>query len=114
VEEKGRSVLKGMGKGYFRLYPAKAVSMKFKLPKEGGKDGQRVDRGADIVNEIRKRQLRGTDTATYGFPRLQQKDGFKFAPQRDGRSQSVRPRTHNDGIVIVSIQAQCFKTYGSI
>jgi hypothetical protein len=114
MEEKGRSVFKGMSKEYFRLYPAKAVSMKFKLPKEGGKDGQGVDRGADIVNEIRKRHLCGTDTAAYGLPGLQQKDRFKFAPQRDGRSQSVRPRTHNDGIVIVSIQAQRFKTYGSI
>jgi hypothetical protein len=70
MERKGRSVLKGMGKEYFRLYPAKAVSMKFQLLKEGGKDGQRVDRGADIVNEIRKRHLGGTGTAAYGFPGL--------------------------------------------
>jgi hypothetical protein len=103
VERKSRSVLEGMGKKNFRLDPGKAVSLKFQLPKEGGKDGQGVDRGAEIMDEMRKRDLCGTDTAAYGFPGLQNKDGFKAAAQLDCRSQSVGPRTHNDGIVNISL-----------
>jgi len=50
------------GKEYFRLYPAKAVFMKFKLLKEGEQAAE-GGRGADIVNEMRKRHPGGTDTA---------------------------------------------------
>jgi hypothetical protein len=66
-----------MGQGYFRLDPAKAVSMEFKLPEEGGSDGQGLYRGADIVYETGERQLRGTHATAYRFPALQEKDGFK-------------------------------------
>ncbi len=42
--------------------------MKVKLTKEGGKNGQRVDSGTDIMNEIGKRDLRRANAAAYGFP----------------------------------------------
>jgi hypothetical protein len=67
MEVKGRSILEGMGKGYFGLYPGRAVSMKAKGTEERRRDGKGEDRRADIVNEMGKRQLRGTETAAYGF-----------------------------------------------
>ena len=110
VEEKSGSVLEGMGEGDFRLNPAKAVSVEFQLPEEGRKDGQGVDRGADVMDEMGKGKLCGTDPAADRLPALQEKHGFKPSAQRDGRGQPVRSRTHNNDIVMVSFRAQSLKT----
>jgi hypothetical protein len=96
-----------MGQGDLGLNPFEAVSMKLELPEKGGSNGQRVDCGADIVDETGKCQLCGADAAADGFPGLQQQDGFEFSFQRDGRSQPVGPRAHDDGIVMISLKRQC-------
>ena len=78
VKAQGLSVLKGMGQGDFGLDPFEAVAMKLELPEEGGRNGQGMDGGADIVDETGKRELCGTDTAADGFSGFQQKDGSEI------------------------------------
>jgi len=51
----GRSILKRVGKRYFRIDPGKAVLMKFELSEERGGDRQRMSCGTDVVNKIRQR-----------------------------------------------------------
>jgi hypothetical protein len=95
-----------VGQRDFRLDPFEAVAVKLELTEKGGRKGKGMDGGTDIVDESGKRELCRANTAADGFPGFHQKDGSEFSFQRDGRSQPVGPRAHNDGIVMISTEGQ--------
>ncbi len=97
-----------MGQGDLRLYPFQAVLRQIKLPKEGGRERKRLNRGTDVMNKTGKGQRCGTHAAADGLCGLQKQDSFESAAKGDRRRQTVRPGTHNHGIVIISLWHQSF------
>jgi hypothetical protein len=63
-----------MGQGDLGLNPFEAVAMKLELPEKGGSNGQRVNGGADIVDETGKCQLCRAGASADGFPGFQEQD----------------------------------------
>ena len=66
--------------------------------------------GAEWWNMIKagEGQFRGTDTAADGLCRLQKQDGIELAAKGNRRRQTIRPRTHDNRIVIISLWHQGF------
>ena len=56
------------------------------------------------MDETGKREFRRSGAAADGFFRLHEKDRSEFSRERDGRSQPVGPRAHDDGIVMISLK----------
>src|SRR3954453_1097676 len=57
-----------------------------------------MDRGARVVDEARKRQLRGTGAAAYLVGGLVEADGTAAPAELDRRGKPVRPAAHDDRV----------------
>jgi hypothetical protein len=57
-----------------------------------------MDRGADVVPESGKRQLRGARPASDRLLRLDDADGASGLRKRDRSSEAVRPRPDDNGV----------------
>jgi hypothetical protein len=74
------------------------VEVKLERAKERGGHEQRMDRGADVVAESGKRQLRCARTAADRLVRLDDADGAPGLSQRDRSGKAVRPRPDDDRV----------------
>ena len=72
MKKKGRSVVQGLSKRYFRMNPCEAVPLEPKIPETRRRKGKRYDCGTDIVNKTGKGQLGGAGASADGGLGLQQ------------------------------------------
>jgi hypothetical protein len=110
MEVKGRSILEGMGKGNFGLYPGQAVSMELAQTKERRRNGKGKNGSANIMNEMGEGKLGRTDSSAYRFSGFHQQDRFEFTAQLNGSSKTIRSCPHNNGIAGFSVPHQRLKS----
>jgi hypothetical protein len=72
------------------------IDVELERVEERRRRGERMDRGADVVTEPRKRQLRGARPAADRVPRLDDEDGTSGLRECERGSEPVRARTDDD------------------
>ena len=84
--------------GCLGLDPLEPVAGQVERPEEGRRHAQRVNRGADVVDEAWERQLRGPGPAADLVGRFVDPDLPPGARELDGCGKSVGTRADDDGV----------------
>ena len=103
ADERRRPVVERVSDGDRRLDPLQAVLSQGQLGEDGGRSAQRMDRGADVVQEAGEGQCRGSRASADGGFGLQHQDAASGAGQRDGGRQPVRPGPDHDRVVSTGV-----------
>jgi hypothetical protein len=92
------SIVERMAEHRGRLQPFESMRREGQRPPEWRRDAERMNRRADVVREAGQRQFGGPRAAADGMVGFEDDDLASGLGQHDRRTQSVGPRTDDDGI----------------
>ena len=98
MEQRRRPVVERVGHLHRRLDPFQAVALEPEPGEDRRRAGHRVDGAADIVDDARERQLRGSAATAERLGRLDQADRPAGTREHDGCGETVRPAADDDGV----------------
>ena len=94
--------------------PAQPVLLERKRTQRGRTDAERVNRGADVVDETRARQRRRAHPAAGRVRGLEHDDSPAGLRECDRGDEPVRARTHDHRVCLPGHTRQCFTSTGRV
>ena len=99
LQHRRLAAVERVGKRDVRVYPFQTVFFQRKRAEEGRSVSQRVDRGAEIVDEAGKRNLRRPRAPAYGVLAFEHGHAFSVAGELYGGRETVGARAYDYGII---------------
>ncbi|MQY39923.1 hypothetical protein SRB17_79510 [Streptomyces sp. RB17] len=92
------AAVEGVGEGGLGVLPAQSVAFEAESAQVGRCDGHGMHRGAVVVEQAGHGDLAAACPAADGGGGFQDGHGKARLGERDGARETVRPRSHDDGV----------------